>query len=864
MTIRGTGPGLLERVRDCHVISPCRRCASRSCSFAAGRSGHGLPWRVGLLDSADAVAAGPHVTVAARCVRRALALVLAGVVALGALATLASPAAADAARPDDAAADRVLMISVPGLTWAEVRDHDLPAIEGLLEQSALADMAPRGVSARSTPGGAYLTISAGTRATADPLIDGQQLALGEQAGGSSAGEIFARRTGVEPDGSYVALAWPTLQRVNASEPYDAELGLLTDTLDEAGLGVEAIGNADGTDTVGTSYERQVGLAAATGDGVIPAGELDTDLLVRDPSRAFGQRLDVDQVVRRFQSAWASPADEDGGLVIVEASDLARSMRYRDRVDGARYAQLRSQALADTDDLVARLLAEVDPERDSVLLLAPYNLPADRDLTVSALRTPGSEPGYMRSASTQRSGFLTLVDVAPTVLDLLGVDRPAEMEGRPAEMLASGDSLSQRVDRLVALNEASRFREQLLFPTTLAVVVVLGMVCAAAIAVLARRTAPRARRAVAFAALAVMAVLPLSFLARAFPLEDLGVAFYWAFVTVGALAVAGVVTVAANRLGRPRLALVAVLVFVMVVPVADVMTGSKLSLSAAFGYSPTGNSRLYGISNYSFGMVAAAACLLASSIAARWPTRRGGMAAIGLLVAVLVVIGMPVFGSDVGGIIAFTPTILVFAALVTGYRVRIRTVVVGLLATVAAVTAFGLLDLARPPGERAHLGRLFERVGNEGLEPLLSIMERKLLANLGVTTSSFWVAVIPIAIAFLVFLTRYPTRPMERMREQVPTLRAGVSALIVAAVLGSAVNDSGAIVGGVTLFVLVASLAWLALDVMAPSAAATAAGLGVAQAAPGDRPAADMPTEPAAPAAAAPSAVPPARAGAEPA
>ena len=94
-------------------------------------------------------------------------------------------------------------------------------------------------------------------------------------------------------------------------------------------------------------------------------------------------------------------------------------------------------------------------------------------------------------------------------------------------------------------------------------------------------------------------------------------------------------------------------------------------------------------------------------------------------------------------------------MVTGYRVRLRTVVLGVLATVAAVTAFGLVDLARPEGERAHLGRLFERVGNEGLEPLLSIMERKALANLGVTTSSFWVAVIPVAVAFLIFLARFP-------------------------------------------------------------------------------------------------------------
>ena len=757
-----------------------------------------------------------------RALRRTMACVAATVAALLAVVGAAAPAGATPAPPGDTAAGeeagRVLLISVPGLTWAEVRDHDLPAIEGLLAESAVADMAPRGVFARATPGAAYLTISAGARAVGDPLVDGQQLALGEQAGGSSAGEIFERRTGVEPDGNYVALAWPTLQRVNADRPYDAVLGLLTDTLAEAGMGTEAIGNADGTDSVGTSYERQVGLAAATGDGVIPAGELDADLLVRDPSAAFGQRLDVDQVVERFQVAWQTPAGQDGGLVVVEASDLARSMRYRDRVDSVRYEELRSQALQDTDALVARLLAEVDPERDAVLLVAPYNLPGERDLVVSALRTPGSQPGYLRSASTQRSGFLTLVDVAPTVLDVLGVDRPVEMEGRAAEIVPSGDSLGVRIDHLVALNEASRFREQLLFPTTLAVVVVLGLVCAAAIAVLARRTTPRLARVVALVALAAVSVLPLSFLARAFPLEDLGAGFYWAFVALGAAVVAGAVTVLGRRLRRPHLPLVAVLVFVLAVPMIDVVTGSHLSLSAAFGYSPTGNSRLYGISNYSFGMVAAASCLLAAFIACRWPSSRGRAAAIGLLGVVLVVIGVPVFGSDVGGIIAFTPTIGVFAALVTGYRLRVRTVVAGLVVTVLAVVAFGMLDLARPAGERAHLGRLFERVGNEGLGPLVSIVERKLLANLGVTTSSFWVAVVPVAVAFLVFLARYPTRPLGRLYDELPALRAGVIASIVAAVLGSAVNDSGLTVGGVTLFVVVAALAWLALEALAPVAA----------------------------------------------
>jgi hypothetical protein len=185
--------------------------------------------------------------------------------------------------------------------------------------------------------------------------------------------------------------------------------------------------------------------------------------------------------------------------------------------------------------------------------------------------------------------------------------------------------------------------------------------------------------------------------------------------------------------------------------------------------------------------------------------------VALLVALLVVIGVPIWGSDVGGILAFTPTILVFAALVYEGRIRWRNLVIAGALTLAAVVGFGLLDLARPEGERAHLGRLFERVGGEGAQPLIDIVERKLLANLRVTTSSFWVAAIPVAIAFIVFLARYPGRPLDGLRRKIPTLQAGLVAAYVAAVLGSAVNDSGAIVGGVTLMVLATALVVLVME-----------------------------------------------------
>jgi hypothetical protein len=782
--------------------------------------------------------------------RRALAAGAAAVAAAVVLGASVPPAAA--AEP----AGRVLVITVPGLTWADVRDHDLPAMRTFVGDAALANLAPRGVEVGPTAGAAYLTISAGARATSDPRVDGQQLAVDEPAGTSSAGDVFTRRTGVEPDGGYVALAWPTLERRNADQPYEAEPGLLADTLARAGRGVEVIGNADGSDTAGPSYERQVALAAATGEGVIPAGRLDGDLLARDPASPFGVRLDRAAVVERVEDALAAPGGREGGLVVVEASDLARVMRYRDRVDEDRYRTLRSAALADTDALVGELLDRVDPERDAVLLVAPYNLPGDRDLTVAALRGPGVGPGFMRSASTQRTGFLTLVDVAPTVLDQLGIARPEAMEGRPAEVTEAGGTAGARLDRMVDANAAARFREQLLTPTTVVAVVGMAALCAATVVVVARGRPGRARRIVAGAALAELALFPLSYGARALPLEDLGAGVYWAVLIVGAAALAVAATALGGARGREDRPLAAVLAVVLAVPLADVVLGSHLSLNAAFGYSATGNSRLYGISNYSFGQVAASSCLVAALVAARWPGRRGRVAAIGLLVAVLVVIGWPTWGSDVGGILAFTPTVLVFAALVTGYRLRLRTAVAAVAATGLVVVSFGLLDLARPAGERGHLGRLFERIGDEGLTPLWSLIDRKLAANLAVSTTSLWLAAIPVAVAFGVFLARYPGRPLAGAAERVPTLRAGIVAALVAAALGSAVNDSGAIVGAVTLTVLSVALAWLAVGA---GAEAPPAGAGAAEPAPAEAEPPAPPPDPSRPPTAAP---PPVRVGAE--
>jgi multidrug efflux pump subunit AcrB len=106
-----------------------------------------------------------------------------------------------------------------------------------------------------------------------------------------------------------------------------------------------------------------------------------------------------------------------------------------------------------------------------------------------------------------------------------------------------------------------------------------------------------------------------------------------------------------------------------------------------------------------------------------------------------------------------------------------------------------------------------------------MVQRKLAANVEVSTSSLWVLAIPLALAFWLYLRRSQGRPFDRLTAAFTTLPAGLWAALVAAVLGSALNDSGAIIGGVMAMVVATSLAVLLVDAADVEAPVRADGVG---------------------------------------
>lgn len=728
-------------------------------------------------------------------------LLLAGLAVLagGSLLATASPASA----ADEPRAERVLVFSLPTVSWAEANDFDLPNLSAFLDESAIGGLSTRSVDRRTTPGDGYTTLNAGTRADGDPAFDGLGFEVGETYLREPAEVVFTRRTGTPVEGGLFSLALPALEDANEDLEFGAEVGALGDALRADGAHPAVIANADGgNEDVVTVFAREAVIGLMGSDGLVPAGRVSDQILEDDVEAPFGRRLDRDAVVAAFDEAWV-----DRGVVLVEASDLARADAYRDLATSDQRQRQRRLALERSDELFGRLLERVDPETDAVLVVGPYPASGSDHLTIAALRAPGIEPGLLKSAVTRRAGFVTIVDVAPTILDLLGIERPDSMEGRHFERATTGGSASDRRAWLEQSNAEAVWRDDMV--AIVATLFVIAQLVLWVIAVVAlNRQSPGWRHGVEVASLATLAVLPLTYVAGVFPFHRWGSLAYWAFLLGGGV----VLGLLAQRLLRrwPADPLIGVLSLMLGLLCVDVLVGGPLQLNTVFGYTPTVAGRFAGLGNLAFAQVAAASTILAGLLASRIGGRRGAWVAVGLLLTVLVIDGSPFWGSDVGGALTLVPTTAGVAAVLFDIRIRLRTAIVVGLGTLVVLVVAGMVDLARPEESRTHLGRLFEDIGNDGFEAFETVVLRKLGANFDVLASSEWTLMVPVVFAFILYLIwRAPGR-LQRLQEVIPQERAARVGFVIAAVLGFALNDSGIAVPGLMLGVMNASLVYLVL------------------------------------------------------
>ncbi len=450
-----------------------------------------------------------------------------------------------------------------------------------------------------------------------------------------------------------------------------------------------------------------------------------------------------------------------------------------------------QAAGD-DDLA---LAERLRRPGSVLLVVGIGEVSDEPvhLHVAAAEGPGFTHRELVSASTRRAPYVQLVDVAPTVLSLLSLGRPAYVTGQPWR--AAGPPVvdtARTIADLVDLDSAAVAQGRLVPPFF--ALLVLGQALLYLLAALALRWLPRRRHrrcvlgTVRTVALAAAGAVAGTFLANLVP--------WWRAdhplaALLAAVAVADAALVAVALGGPWRRILLgqvgAVAVLTTLVLALDLVTGARLQMSSLAGYSPLVAGRFAGIGNVAYGVFATGA-LMATAVLAEGRSRR----TVWLLVVVagvsaVVVDGAPQWGSDFGGVLALVPAYAVLGMLLTGARVSLRRLLLALAAAVAVVGCFALLDYARPAADQTHLGRFVGQLLHGGAT---TVVRRKAEANLHLLTHSVLTLLVPLAVALLAGVLLRPAGGLRRAFQLAPAFRAGMVAVLVMGVVGFAVNDSG--------------------------------------------------------------------------
>jgi hypothetical protein len=508
---------------------------------------------------------------------------------------------------------------------------------------------------------------------------------------------------------------------------------------------------------------------------------------------------------------AAGAPRDAAISAASRDGRVASMDLVDADADVAPAALR---LARTRPLVVARVGSIDdlrvlargrtPDTLVVALVEPPPSLITRLLPIGVIGLGGGHH-TLTSATTRTNGLVTAIDVAPTVLDWLGLPIPKEMTGQRIERDGPLDltALREQSDRLRVVTQRRNPTLGFLAGGWL-ILVVAGF----AVGALTGRWRRGVRWAVRVGALGVLWLLPVLLASAALAprklTEEVGVAV--AVLALGALT---------DRLVRWPLAPAVPGIVGTVAYMVDLFFGSTLVVRSLLGPNPLYGSRFYGIGNEleSTLPVLALCGVAAAAVAIGWGRRSRALALAfaGTGLALGVVVGAGRLGADVGGVVTIGAGTAVAVLLALPGEITWRRVAVGVAVPILAIGALALLDLAT--GGDGHFTRTVLRAGSD--QALEDVIRRRYELAWNNLTQGIW----PLLTLAALGAVAWGVARRDRLLRDVPgadAWRAALAGSAAAGIAGSLSNDSGPLLAVFATFVA----AWVAayLRAGAPSRA----------------------------------------------
>ncbi len=709
----------------------------------------------------------------------ALGLTLLALLGL-ALPGLSRPAAAApaAAPTEDDEADYVIIAGAAGLRWDDIDADRTPNLWRLAERGSIGSLSTRSAHVPTCPADGWLTLGAGNYA--------DRTGIGE--------EPADRDPQQDPD---LAEQCPKLD-VPIEQP-DAFGAFLPDQ--------DAVVERQRELPYGTvpgALAESVRCTAAVGEGAAVAA-----------ARSFGR-------VDRYHPALPAAAQARKAL-----SECLLSIVDLGAIDG-RTPQQRLKQAAAVDKLLGQVLA-ARPKNSTLLVAGVADTDRSSRLHAVIADGPGWQGGYLTSATTSRAGYLQLVDLAPTALDLLGREQPKKImaghpavlaDGRPADLGQATAAGADADRRAAAARNVSAWFFWLLALVQIALF--------AAVVPLLRRSyrhaGPTGPKAPPQRLVSLLEVL-LTGASLALPAALIaGIVPWWRFgrrglifglVTAGITLLLTFVTVRLPLFRTRTLGPVGMVAAIAATVVgADLLTGARLQLNGVAGYSALEGTRYSGIGMVGMGVFFAGVLLTAGTLCYLVPQRNRPLLVAAIGAAGVLLVGIPALGADAGGAVALTAGVCLTAALCPGGFLKFRRLAWAVAAGAVVTVVFALVDVRQPVEQQGSLGRFLTQLsdGTSGLT-----LSRLGGANrVALVTSPLTVLALVSAVFLWVVLMR-PWGGLKRLYGIYPPIRAAVAGIILASIVGGLLGGAALNVAGAAAAIAVPVLTLGAMRVLGHAA-----------------------------------------------
>lgn len=662
------------------------------------------------------------------------------------------------------------------------------ALADLVHNGSCALVSSRTADVSNAPVSSALTAGSGTRMIA---LEASSVFAYPQTPymSETAGTAYSRRSGIPLSHieahSVVAPGWFELSALNDASPYRGKPGLLGESLARADLmAAVVLPEISRKPAASTAC-----LLAADSKGVVNFADVQPNLAKSEPAAATGHATDPHSLAQSIARAFSDPRV---ALVVVECNDVA----WHTSEEGSISDRLRPVRLKAAHVRVSKVLQSINKvvqglSGDAAVVVLSFRGPSG--LGLMAAKGPGLAQGLLTSATTRRPGLITLADVAPTLLSMMGVAPSWPALGSPAAPTPADGVFESLIELENAVVNQETARGPSLKVFTGVLITTIAICTASA---LLRRSRLALLSSAAKAMLVASCVSPAALIAApALGFHEVGSILAWQLAFCAGIGIlAAMARVSAAGAVETASAVTSIMI------VADVMAGGRLASESVLGFSAMIGARFYGLGNELMGVligssVVGACALWRVASHANHRRRLWALPAI-TCVAATILLGNPSHGANFGGMIAAAITAWAAATIgvrVSGHALQSRAAwrrawMAWAAAMLLIVAALAYLNTA---AGTTHIARAVSLASSPaGLSELVAIAMRKIAMNAKLMRYTSWTQLLWAYLVSVSFLAVREHGLFRSYRLAQPQRYVATLSSLVGAAAALIANDSG--------------------------------------------------------------------------